>query len=73
MIPSNTINDTMRAVDERLVFMALIIAFYIVFLNKNAMILLIARSSNGRTEAFEAFNLGSIPSLATRKAKISII
>lgn len=27
----------------------------------------IARSSKGRTEAFEAFNLGSIPSLATSK------
>ena len=25
---------------------------------------LIERSSNGRTEAFEAFNLGSIPSLS---------
>ena len=29
----------------------------------------IGRSSNGRTEAFEAFNLGSIPSLPARVFK----
>jgi hypothetical protein len=28
----------------------------------------IARSSNGRTEAFEAFNLGSNPSRASKKS-----
>ena len=32
----------------------------------------IGRSSNGRTEAFEAFNLGSIPSLpAKRNSRVS--
>lgn len=48
--------------------------FYIDFRSFHAIILQrfreiaehIARSSNGRTEAFGAFNLGSIPSLAAK-------
>lgn len=34
-------------------------------------VLKIGRSSNGRTEAFEAFNLGSIPSLPAVSGEIS--